>query len=152
MREDVVTDGGDAAKVLSNAPRSADGFLHRAQGGGIVADLTSLTLKAALDGMAAKAFSAEELARAHIDAIESANPHLNAYVAETPEQAIEMANASDERRARGEAGPLEGASLGIKDLYCTDGVATDGLLHHPARASSRPTSRPSPPTRGATGR
>ncbi len=26
MREDVVTDGGDAAKVLSNAPKSADGF------------------------------------------------------------------------------------------------------------------------------
>ena len=26
MREDVVTDGGDAARVLSNAPKSADGF------------------------------------------------------------------------------------------------------------------------------
>lgn len=26
MREDVVTDGGDSSKVLSNAPRSADGF------------------------------------------------------------------------------------------------------------------------------
>ena len=26
MREDVVADGGDADKVLSNAPRSADGF------------------------------------------------------------------------------------------------------------------------------
>ena len=26
MREDVVTDGGDAARVLSNAPRSEDGF------------------------------------------------------------------------------------------------------------------------------
>ena len=26
MREDVVSDGGDAAKVLSNAPKSADGF------------------------------------------------------------------------------------------------------------------------------
>jgi aspartyl-tRNA(Asn)/glutamyl-tRNA(Gln) amidotransferase subunit C len=26
MREDVVTDGGDATRVLSNAPRSADGF------------------------------------------------------------------------------------------------------------------------------
>jgi aspartyl-tRNA(Asn)/glutamyl-tRNA(Gln) amidotransferase subunit C len=26
MREDVVADGGDAAKVLSNAPKSADGF------------------------------------------------------------------------------------------------------------------------------
>jgi aspartyl-tRNA(Asn)/glutamyl-tRNA(Gln) amidotransferase subunit C len=26
MREDVVTDGGDASKVLSNAPRAVDGF------------------------------------------------------------------------------------------------------------------------------
>ncbi|HYG26098.1 MAG TPA: Asp-tRNA(Asn)/Glu-tRNA(Gln) amidotransferase subunit GatC [Caulobacteraceae bacterium] len=26
MREDVVSDGGDASKVLSNAPRTADGF------------------------------------------------------------------------------------------------------------------------------
>ena len=26
MREDVVSDGGDAARVLANAPRSADGF------------------------------------------------------------------------------------------------------------------------------
>ncbi|HEX6859309.1 MAG TPA: Asp-tRNA(Asn)/Glu-tRNA(Gln) amidotransferase subunit GatC [Caulobacteraceae bacterium] len=26
LREDVVTDGGDASKVLSNAPRTADGF------------------------------------------------------------------------------------------------------------------------------
>ncbi len=26
MRDDVVSDGGDAAKVLSNAPKAADGF------------------------------------------------------------------------------------------------------------------------------
>ena len=26
LREDVVTDGGDAARVLANAPKSADGF------------------------------------------------------------------------------------------------------------------------------
>ena len=26
MREDVVADGGDAARVLSNAPKTADGF------------------------------------------------------------------------------------------------------------------------------
>lgn len=26
MREDVVTDGGDSAKVLSNAPKTVDGF------------------------------------------------------------------------------------------------------------------------------
>ena len=26
LRDDVVTDGGDPAKVLGNAPKSADGF------------------------------------------------------------------------------------------------------------------------------
>jgi aspartyl-tRNA(Asn)/glutamyl-tRNA(Gln) amidotransferase subunit A len=33
-----------------------------------------------------------------------------------------MARASDERLARGEGGPLEGAPIGIKDLFCTKGV------------------------------
>jgi aspartyl-tRNA(Asn)/glutamyl-tRNA(Gln) amidotransferase subunit A len=86
--------------------------------------LTSLTLKAALDGLAKKDFSAEELAKAHIDAIAAANGSLNAYVLETPDKALEMARASDARRAKGEAGPLEGASLGVKDLFCTDGIRT----------------------------
>ena len=92
-----------------------------------MSNLTSLTLKGALDGLASKAFTAEEVARAHIEAIEAANPHLNAYVLQTPDKAIEMAKASDARRASGEAGPLEGVSLGIKDLFCTEGVqATAG--------------------------
>jgi len=85
-------------------------------------ELTSLTLKAALDGLKSKSFSAEELAKAYLAAIETANPRLNAYILETPEKALEMARASDARRAKGEAGPLEGASLGIKDLFCTAGV------------------------------
>ena len=86
--------------------------------------LTGLTLKGALDGLAAKAFSAEELARAHAEAIAAANPHLNAFVLTTPDKAVEMARVSDARRARGEAGPLEGISLGIKDLFATQGVRT----------------------------
>jgi aspartyl-tRNA(Asn)/glutamyl-tRNA(Gln) amidotransferase subunit A len=35
-----------------------------------------------------------------------------------------MADASDARLARGEGGALEGAPLGIKDLFCTEGVRT----------------------------
>lgn len=89
-----------------------------------MSDLTRLTLKAALDGLAAGAFSSEELTQAFVEAVAAANPRLNAYVLETPEKALEMARASDARRARGEAGPLEGAPLGIKDLFCTDGVQT----------------------------
>jgi aspartyl-tRNA(Asn)/glutamyl-tRNA(Gln) amidotransferase subunit A len=82
-----------------------------------------LTLKGAIDGLRAKRFSAEELAATHLAAMEQARP-LNAFVLETPEAAIAMAKASDARIARGEAGPLEGVPLGIKDLFCTEGVRT----------------------------
>ena len=88
-----------------------------------MSELTSLTLKAAIDGLKEKSFSAEELTRAHIGAVERART-LNAYVLETPDKAVAMARASDERRAKGEAGPLEGVPLGIKDLYCTQGIRT----------------------------
>ena len=83
--------------------------------------LTKLTLKAALAGLKAKDFSAVEITKAHIDAIEAARG-LNAFVLETPDHAMTMAKASDERLARGEGGDLEGAPLGIKDLFCTQGV------------------------------
>jgi len=86
-----------------------------------MSQLTSLTLKGALDGLRLKAFSSVELTQAHIDAVAAARP-LNAFVLETPEKALAMAKASDERIAAGTAGPLEGAPLGIKDLFCTEGV------------------------------
>ena len=86
-----------------------------------MSELTGLTLKAALEGMAKGDFSSEEITRAHLTAIEASRP-LNAFVVETPDKAIAMAQASDARRAKGEAGPLEGAPLGIKDLFCTEGV------------------------------
>ncbi len=86
-------------------------------------ELTNLTLAEARDGLKARQFSARELTEAHLAAVEAARP-LNAFVAETPERALQMAKASDERLARGEARPLEGLPLGIKDLYCTEGVET----------------------------
>jgi len=86
-----------------------------------MSDLTKLTLKAALAGLKARDFSSVDITKAHIEAIEQARG-LNAYVLETPDKALAMAAASDERLARGEGGALEGAPLGIKDLFCTDGV------------------------------
>jgi aspartyl-tRNA(Asn)/glutamyl-tRNA(Gln) amidotransferase subunit A len=88
-----------------------------------MSSLTDLTLREALDGLSARTFSSEELTRAHVEAVEAARP-LNAYILETPEKALDMARASDARRAAAEAGPLDGVPLGIKDLFCTDGVRT----------------------------
>jgi aspartyl-tRNA(Asn)/glutamyl-tRNA(Gln) amidotransferase subunit A len=89
-----------------------------------VSDLTRQTLAQARDGLRAKQFSAVELTRAFLDAIERANPHLNAYVLPTPEHALAQAAASDRRLAAGDARPLEGLPLGNKDLFCTRGIRT----------------------------
>ena len=89
-----------------------------------MSDLTKLTLKAAVDGLKAKQFSSEEITRSFLTAIESANPTLNAFVTVTADKAIDMARAADARLAKGQGGVLEGAPLGIKDLFCTDGVQT----------------------------
>src|ERR1700719_1744329 len=91
-------------------------------------ELTALTLAQARDGLRNKEFSALELTNAHLSAIESARA-LNAFVLETPERAREMAQASDARLQKGEGGPLEGIPLGIKDLFCTDGVRTTACSH-----------------------
>ena len=40
-----------------------------------------------------------------------------------------MAQASDARLAKGEAGPLEGLPIGVKDLYATKGVHTQACSH-----------------------
>ncbi len=85
--------------------------------------LTQLTIAEARAGLAAREFSARELAEAHVKAVEEIRP-LNAFLTETPEQALTMAQASDARLAKGEAGWLEGIPLAIKDLFCTDGVRT----------------------------
>ncbi|TDR94435.1 Asp-tRNA(Asn)/Glu-tRNA(Gln) amidotransferase subunit GatA [Enterovirga rhinocerotis] len=94
-------------------------------------DLTQLSLAEARDGLRAKDFTAVELTRAHVEAVAGARA-LNAYVLETPDQALAMAGASDERLAKGEGGPLEGLPLGIKDLFCTKDVRTtacSGILN-----------------------
>src|ERR1700743_2560652 len=86
-------------------------------------DLTSLTLAEARDGLAKKSFTSLELTDAHLAAIEAARA-LNAFVLETPEQARDMAREADGRIGKGEAGPLAGIPLGIKDLFATKGVRT----------------------------
>ncbi|MCJ2062448.1 Asp-tRNA(Asn)/Glu-tRNA(Gln) amidotransferase subunit GatA [Methylobacterium sp. J-088] len=82
-----------------------------------------LTLAEARDALKAKRLSARELTQAHLDAMGKARA-LNAYLLETPDRALAMADASDQKLAAGEGRPLEGIPLGIKDLFCTDGVTT----------------------------
>ncbi|WP_416898715.1 MAG: Asp-tRNA(Asn)/Glu-tRNA(Gln) amidotransferase subunit GatA [Minwuia sp.] len=93
-----------------------------------MSDLTELTLAEARDGLAKGDFTSVELTEAYNAAVAAARP-LNAFITETPEMAVEMAKASDARRAKGEAGAMEGLPIGMKDLFCTKGVLTTAASH-----------------------
>jgi aspartyl-tRNA(Asn)/glutamyl-tRNA(Gln) amidotransferase subunit A len=84
--------------------------------------LTHLTIAEARDGLAAKTFSATELAKAHLAAIDAVNPKLNAYVHRCDEITLAQAASADAALAKGEQKALTGIPVGIKDLFCTKGV------------------------------
>ena len=90
--------------------------------------LLALDLAGARDGLTRKLFSARELTSAYNDAVAEAK-RLNAYITPTPERALAMADAADRRLARGEALPLDGIPVAVKDLYCTKGVLTTAGSH-----------------------
>jgi aspartyl-tRNA(Asn)/glutamyl-tRNA(Gln) amidotransferase subunit A len=97
-----------------------------------MSELIKLTISEALQGLSAKKFSALELTRAHLKQMQE-HKKLNAYVLETPEIAINLANETDQRIKEGTALPLDGIPVAIKDLYCTKGVRTTScskILHN----------------------
>jgi len=88
-----------------------------------MAALTHLGLAEARDLLVRKELSSVELTEAHVRAVAAARG-LNAFITETPDQAMAAARESDGRRAKGEAGLLDGLPIAIKDLFCTRGVKT----------------------------
>jgi aspartyl-tRNA(Asn)/glutamyl-tRNA(Gln) amidotransferase subunit A len=88
-----------------------------------MSDLSKLTVAAARDGLRAGTFSAADLTEACLNEIEGAEA-LGAFVHHTPEQARNQAAAADARIAAGDAPDMCGIPLGIKDLFCTKGVAS----------------------------
>ena len=90
--------------------------------------LLELDLAQARDGLKQRDFSAVELTQTYIDAIEAARD-LNAFILETPEHALSMAEESDRRIAAGSHRALEGLPLAIKDLFCTKGFQSTAGSH-----------------------
>ena len=91
-------------------------------------ELLDLDLASARQALRQRMISARELTEAYIAAMQAA-VGLNCYVTPTPDLARSRAAAADRRLAAGEAGPLEGLPVGIKDLFCTRGVLTTAGSH-----------------------
>ncbi|MCC1482333.1 Asp-tRNA(Asn)/Glu-tRNA(Gln) amidotransferase subunit GatA [Roseibaca sp. Y0-43] len=88
-----------------------------------MSDLNKLTLAEARDLLRTGDVTSVALTEACLDAIEGAGA-LNAFVHKTPELALERAKAADARLAQGDAPAMCGLPIGIKDLFCTEGVAS----------------------------
>ncbi len=92
-------------------------------------DITDLGIKAIRDGVREGTFSAREVAEA-FNANVAGGKELNAFLVETPEHALAAADAADKARAAGEElAPMAGVPIGMKDLFCTEGVATTACSH-----------------------
>ncbi|MDQ3914790.1 MAG: Asp-tRNA(Asn)/Glu-tRNA(Gln) amidotransferase subunit GatA [Actinomycetota bacterium] len=73
--------------------------------------------------IAAGDVSAAEVTEAFVARGEAVEGSIHAYLATTPDRALEEAAAADERRATGAArSPYDGVPVGYKDLFVTRGV------------------------------
>ncbi|WP_417208059.1 Asp-tRNA(Asn)/Glu-tRNA(Gln) amidotransferase subunit GatA [Antarctobacter sp.] len=86
-------------------------------------DLTNLKIAEARDALRKGDVTSVDLTEACLSAIDKAGA-LNAFVHKTPEIARAQAAAADARIKAGDAPSLCGIPLGIKDLFCTKGVAS----------------------------
>ena len=86
--------------------------------------MINLTLTEALQKLKNREISAVELTRAYLDRIEKYGADLNCYITVTPERAMADAAASDARRAAGDALPLDGIPIAMKDLFATRSIRT----------------------------
>ncbi|HEX8984707.1 MAG TPA: Asp-tRNA(Asn)/Glu-tRNA(Gln) amidotransferase subunit GatA [Bryobacteraceae bacterium] len=87
--------------------------------------IPTLTVAQIREGLAARRFSAVELAREALRFAEAENPKTNAYLRFSPERALAAAARVDEKLARGEdPGALAGVPLAVKDVIQTEGVVT----------------------------
>ncbi len=94
-----------------------------------MSDLTDLGIAGIRDGVRNGSFKARDVAEAFVAKVSAAKA-LNAFLVETPEHALAAADAADAARAAGETlKPLAGVPIGMKDLFCTAGVATTAASH-----------------------
>ena len=87
-------------------------------------DLTELGIKDAARLLRLHSISAAELLTAHLERIERLDHRVKAFLRFTPELWEKQAEQADARLKWGDAGPLAGIPMAVKDVLCVRGVET----------------------------
>ena len=86
--------------------------------------LESFTIHELRDMLDKKDVSSVEVTRAVIDRINATDDKINSFVTTVPEEAIKAAEKADKAIASGDATPLTGIPIAVKDIFCTKGILT----------------------------
>jgi len=87
-------------------------------------ELYQLTAHTLHEMLLRRQVTCREVTESVLKRIEQVEDRIHAYITLMPEQAMQQAALADARFQKGEAGPLTGVPLAIKDLICTRGVRT----------------------------
>jgi aspartyl-tRNA(Asn)/glutamyl-tRNA(Gln) amidotransferase subunit A len=87
-------------------------------------DTTHMTLTELQRLLHARELSAKDLLSEHMTRIDNVDGDVKAFLRTTPQLASDQAAAADRALKAGEAGPLAGIPLAVKDVLCVDGVET----------------------------
>ena len=87
-------------------------------------DTTHMTLTELQRLLHARELSAKDLLSEHMMRIENVDGAVKAFLRTTPQLASDQAAAADRALKSGEAGPLAGIPLAVKDVLCVEGIET----------------------------
>jgi aspartyl-tRNA(Asn)/glutamyl-tRNA(Gln) amidotransferase subunit A len=87
-------------------------------------DTTHMTLAQLQRLLHARELSAKDLLSEHMMRIDNVDGDVKAFLRTTPQLAAEQAAAADRALKSGDAGPLAGIPLAVKDVLCVEGVET----------------------------
>lgn len=95
-------------------------------------NINKLSIMDALKGLKTKQFTVKELVQAHVTQSEKC-ANLNSFITKTYDSALQSAEIADQNYQNGTNRSLEGIPVGVKDLFCTNGVKTTAgskMLHN----------------------
>lgn len=92
-------------------------------------EILKLTITELIEKLKSRELRSVDVTKACLERIKERNEKINAFITVTENEALAMAEKSDQKLDDGEGGMLEGVPLGFKDLFCTKGIKTTAASH-----------------------